>query len=277
MAPHSYEKEVVLTTLATGNYNGLLKYSGPVLKAYANKWGWDYVPVMQSLDYDRPDAWSKILAITQLLEKYESVVYIDSDALILNLHDNILQAVPKQFEFAWCLGEINGVQTPNAGVMVVRKSKRTVLMFKQAYEFKHLIYDSWWDQIALMTVLNYPDPRKRKVIKRTESEGMAKPSVYELPIFWNVTSQEVGISKPYIRHFAGDPFILKMLMMIEYLSRSFSESELDELGFNKATLLLEYNNIRSELYSELTRRSDKIRFTIQSYLAKLNIREIKYK
>jgi len=273
----SEKNSTVLLTLATGAYEELLEYSGPVMKMYAEKWCWDYYPVIESLDKTRPDAWSKLLAISECLSRYETVVYIDSDALILNLDTNILQEIPNEFEFAWALGEINGIQTPNAGVMVIRRTTNTINLFEMAYGITHLIYDAWWDQIALMTALNYVDPRseiKRKVIN---IDAEKQVSVYHLPNKWNVTSQEVGIGETNIRHFAGDPFILKKIFMIEYLSRTYKGVALIDFGFDSSWLKRDYNRIRKEIFEKLTPKRKKLYFVLQNFFAKLRIRKIKYR
>lgn len=101
----------VLVTLAAGRYLQLLEMSRITFRDYAKKWDYDYVEVTESLDESRPYAWTKLLAIRELLDQYEFVFYVDSDALILR-DDTDIETLT-QSDFAWPVGPINGkyVQT----------------------------------------------------------------------------------------------------------------------------------------------------------------------
>lgn len=245
-------RRTILFTLATGEYHEILRYTGPLLQAYAQRWGWEYQVVTKSLDNSRPEAWSKIRKIIELLSSYDTVIYIDSDALIMNFDTNILEEVPNESEFAWVVGVNNGMLLPNAGVMVIRSCKNSVSLMSRAYDLKDGINDPWWEQLALMRVLGYPDPRTSSDKKNLQEIITLPMAIFHLNSKWNVTSQEIGLSQMLIRHFAGDPLLVKKMMIIDYISRLFSEEKIKEVGLSLGELRSEYNQIRQILYSQKT-------------------------
>jgi hypothetical protein len=204
----------VLVTLAAGKYIQLLEMSRITFQSYAKKWGYDYVEVNSSLDDTRPYAWTKILAIRELLDDYDFVFYVDSDALILRDDTDIASIFNE--DFAWPVGQLNGKYCPNAGVMAVRSCQSTKELFDLAYAQTDLIFNGWWEQAALMRVLQYEDPRDYEIHWSEFNLDNQKIEVFELDSSWNSTIEDFA-SNPVIRHFAGDPFTLKLALMAEYM------------------------------------------------------------
>jgi len=204
----------VLVTLAAGNYLQLLEMSRISFRDYAKKWGYDFVEVTESWDKSRPYAWTKLLAIRDLLDKYDFVFYVDSDALILR--DDIDISKISKTDFAWPVGPVNGKMCPNAGIMAIRSTDVSKKLFDLAYGQNDLIYNGWWEQAALMRVLQYEDPRHHEKHWSEFHLERLPIGVTELDSSWNSTIQEFA-SDPIIRHFAGDPFPLKLVLMAEYV------------------------------------------------------------
>ena len=204
----------VLVTLAAGKYLQLLDMSRITFIDYAKKWDYDFVEVKESWDESRPYAWTKLLAIRDLLDKYDFVFYVDSDALILR--DDIDVATIAHTDFAWPVGPVNGRICPNAGIMAIRSSESSKKLFDLAYCQNDLIYNGWWEQAALMRILQYEDPRDHERHWSEFNLDKLQIGITELDSSWNSTIQEFA-SDPIIRHFAGDPFPLKLLLMAEYV------------------------------------------------------------
>ena len=204
----------VLVTLAAGKYLQLLDMSRITFIDYAKKWDYDFVEVKESWDESRPYAWTKLLAIRDLLDKYDFVFYVDSDALILR--DDIDVATMAHTDFAWPVGPVNGRICPSAGIMAIRSSESSKKLFDLAYRQNDLIYNGWWEQAALMRILQYEDPRDHERHWSEFNLDKLQIGITELDSSWNSTIQEFA-SDPIIRHFAGDPFPLKLLLMAEYV------------------------------------------------------------
>ena len=204
----------VLVTLAAGKYLQLLDMSRITFIDYAKKWDYDFVEVKESWDESRPYAWTKLLAIRDLLDKYDFVFYVDSDALILR--DDIDVATIAHTDFAWPVGPVNGRTCPSAGILAIRSSESSKKLFDLAYCQNDLIYNGWWEQAALMRILQYEDPRDHERHWSEFNLDKLQIGITELDSSWNSTIQEFA-SDPIIRHFAGDPFPLKLLLMAEYV------------------------------------------------------------
>lgn len=250
----------VLVTLAAGRYLQLLEMSRITFRDYAKKWDYDYVEVTESLDESRPYAWTKLLAIRELLDQYEFVFYVDSDALILR-DDTDIETLT-QSDFAWPVGPINGKICPNAGVMAIRSSNASKQLFEMAYSQNDLIYNGWWEQAALMRVLQYDDPRDNEKHWSLFHLEKLQIGVTELDSSWNSTIQKFA-RDPIIRHFAGDPFTLKLLFMSEYiLTRKYSDTDTKLTKDEEHKVTKRYLQGRTHIFSlQLTWRDKFFRVT----------------
>ena len=236
----------VLVTLAAGKYLQLLDMSRIIFIDYAKKWDYDFVEVKESWDDSRPYAWTKLLAIPDLLDKYDFVFYVDSDALILR--DDIDVATIAHTDFAWPVGPVNGRICPSAGIMAIRSSESSKKLFDLAYCQNDLIYNGWWEQAALMRILQYEDPRDHERHWSEFNLDKLQIGITELDSSWNSTIQEFAID-PIIRHFAGDPFPLKLLLMAEYVLARISPRMSTKLT-DKEKLIANnhYLNGRNEIF-----------------------------
>ena len=113
-----------------GEWNEVYSLAHSTFRPYAEKHGYDFLPLWYEnvdaarwpgLISGRPPAWHhdanrshpywlKIPAIIETLEKYDVVVYMDSDCLILDDSIDIFSVVPKEREIA--LAEVNGYGGP---------------------------------------------------------------------------------------------------------------------------------------------------------------------
>jgi hypothetical protein len=247
----------VLVTLAAGKYLQLLEMSRITFISYAKKWDYDFVEVTESWDESRPYAWTKLLVIRDLLDKYDFVFYVDSDALILR--DDIDIATIHHTDLAWPVGPVNGRLCPSAGVMAIRSSEFSKMLFDLAYRQTDLIYNGWWEQAALMRILQYEDPRDHEKHWSEFNLDKLQIEITELDSSWNSTIQEFA-GDPIIRHFAGDPFPLKLLLMAEYIlariSPHMSTKLTDKERLNANT---HYLNGRNEIFKLQVTWQDKVR------------------
>jgi hypothetical protein len=67
---------------------------------YCSKHGYDYHCYNKSLDETRPPAWSKILAIKEQLNNYDWVLWLDSDARIMNFDKKIEDLIDNNYCFS---------------------------------------------------------------------------------------------------------------------------------------------------------------------------------
>src|SRR5688500_7505644 len=79
----------VIASLATGRHRRLLALSAPTFEAYARCWQWDLVLSTEQLAPERPPSWAKIVLVRDLLERYETVLWLDADAIVVDLERDI--------------------------------------------------------------------------------------------------------------------------------------------------------------------------------------------
>jgi hypothetical protein len=220
MGTSAKKSSKVFVTLATGSYVEMLEMASVTFKKYCYLWNYDYIEIRESLDKARPDAWSKLLAIRKLLDNYDFVLYVDSDAIILDFESDLELEITQQTDFTWALCQTQfGELAPNAGVMGFRSNERTKAMIDLAYMQEDLIFNGWWEQAALMRVLKYEDVRKGEKHWSCFNLPELGVRVTEISPRWNSTIFDVD-KDPIIRHFAGDAISVKKLLMADYLLRN---------------------------------------------------------
>src|SRR5215212_7978959 len=83
----------VLCSLGVGPYVDLLAVSSITFEAYAALHGYDLRLSTQLLERGRPAAWSKIALVRELLEHYDEVLWVDADAIFLDISEDIAELV----------------------------------------------------------------------------------------------------------------------------------------------------------------------------------------
>jgi hypothetical protein len=136
-----------------------------------------------------------------LLEYYETVFWIDSDAIIRLPHRDIC----RELNPACCLHlvahEIGGSVIPNTGVWVVRRHEKAREILEKMWQSTDYITHPWWEQAALMKLIGYnPSDVASSACDATEYTAL----VQYLGKEWNSARQDMADS-PVILHYPGEP------------------------------------------------------------------------
>lgn len=224
-------------TIAEDPYKEIFDLTSPLFKIYAEEVKADFYHISERLEPARPSGWSKITKTLELFQMgYEIVLYLDSDILILNRLADIFSELSDEYDFGWCVDIFNEMPSPNAGVMLFRNNAATISFLNEVYSQTDLTNDPWWEQIAFMRVLGYLDPRKGSIQKITENKKfLLREKILDNK--WNSTSLDTSPFKPNFRHFAGDPPLLRKILIVEYLLRYFSSAELEGIGYDLTELM----------------------------------------
>ena len=210
-----------IATIAIGSHQDLLNLSiGNFLKFAEIH---DYQPEIcyQSLDAAKPPAWTKLLFILNLMEKYDEIFWVDSDAIILDTSVDVLDEIDPSSEMAWVYHEYENQRHPNSGVMYIRVNESTRNLFSEASLQYDLEKHPWWDQAALMRVMGIHTEDSE--IKSGTNRNTIKIKEQELSLSWNSIRQN-SASRPHIRHFAGEPFWIRKFLMAEYVNPGLNAS-----------------------------------------------------
>ena len=190
-----------ICSLAVGPFVDLLAISASSYSAYARRWGWDLVLSTEDLADGRPSAWAKVPFISELLDHYEWILWVDADAVFVDLEADIgAEQEPASdlylVEHRWG----SPPETPaNTGVLMLRSSQWSRELLDAMWNREALIDHIWWENAALMELLGYSlSPA------RLEHPTALIPKVKFLDPAWNALWCD-SLPEPRISHYAALP------------------------------------------------------------------------
>lgn len=138
---------------------------------YAKMHDYSVINANEVIDRSRPVAWSKLLAIKDNLPKYDYIMYIDMDAVIMEPSitiESLIYATAKGPESDIIMqSDWNG---PNTGIFLAKNTQWTIEFLKLA-----------WDQ--------------QQLVAETSSSGISHPFEYEQRAFHYLLDTEVWKSR----------------------------------------------------------------------------------
>jgi hypothetical protein len=145
-------KSLILTGWSGGTHTAMAAHTSPLMKAYAQRHGHDYLAV--DLDGERPPAWQKLPAMYAALKRYDVVVWLDADVVIAWPGADIVAALRS----GTCQAVVEHLtecgRVPNTGVWVVARDMQQTL--EQAWvEGSDCVHHPWWEQTAIMRLMGY--------------------------------------------------------------------------------------------------------------------------
>ena len=145
--------KLALVTLSDGNHcRELANHVNPAKRDYCDRFGYDFIEFDRSLDPNRPAAWSKILAILQVLPHYDWVLWNDSDTLVWDSGLGLKRFIADLDE------QVLVVQDDpvgiNTGVFLVKNSPHIFSLLAKAYDQTQFDQHFLWEQIAIQKLLD---------------------------------------------------------------------------------------------------------------------------
>jgi glycosyltransferase involved in cell wall biosynthesis len=193
-------RRTVLCSAGTGPHAALLEISRPSLERLAARHGWALDLHVRGFPHDRPAAWNKVVAIRSLLDQYDTVVWIDADAVVMDPEPDIT-AVATADRFLWMTKHhYRGEDQPNTGVLVVHAGDEARRFLDAAWSTTHLVEHPWWEQAAMLHLLGFDvtDPGHSRLVEPTEwyeRVGWLDNRWNSIPDDWHPAA--------YVRHYAG--------------------------------------------------------------------------
>ena len=239
----------VIATLAAGPHQAYLDMTRSRLIEYGNKHNYDIEFFNDVLTTDRPPAWSKILIIQKMLEIYEIVLWIDSDAVIIDPSTDIFDEFEAdKTELALVEHSYGGEAHANTGVMVIKRTENILQFLDLVWNQVDLIDHPWWEQAAILRCLGIDS--KVWPIGKGDIHSRIAIDVKVLDKKWNAIRQDFPHENVKIRHFAGEAHgIRKFLISSLTLDNVTSQQEFQE-GLNQTdALIAERDRVIAELES----------------------------
>ena len=144
-----------LTSFGYGFQEDNFKKSSPLFLEYAQKHGYDYfVPNLESFSKwrkENPDkcyAWLKLPLLSDLLSRYDLVLWLDADIVIMDNTTDILSKAG-QSPMSMVVHRVKKGWHPNTGVWLLRKEAKSII---DSIDIKtHIPYHvkRWYEQVAL--------------------------------------------------------------------------------------------------------------------------------
>lgn len=204
----------VIASIGAGPQRRLLKLAGRSFGPYARRHGYDLHLVDDVIDSSRPAPWSKIPLLRDLVQRYELVVWIDADAVIVDGSIDIAdELLPGRFLYL-VEHTVGTEQRPNTGVMMLRGGDTAVRFLDSVWAQERYRTHRWWENAAVCELLGYSvDPPVRLATTDwREQTGF-------LSSRWNWIS-DAPVRRARIRHFPGFALRTREALMLGALAEA---------------------------------------------------------
>ena len=184
-----------LASIGSGPMGPVLELAVQTFERYADRHGYDLV-IGDGDSFGRPPSWAKIPLLRQLLDEYDEVLWIDSDAIILDDSIDLSSVVPEGAYQAMGLTRLpQGGRLLNGGVWLLR-GERAKDFLDRVWELDRWNDHAWWEQRAVIELLGFD-----------ESGSVVETSpwldgVHWLDDEWNVLEWIEGLIPCRIRHYS---------------------------------------------------------------------------
>lgn len=145
--------------MGVGAHEELVDIARPTLERFALRHAYDLVVrVGASPAPHRPPAWGKLVLIRELLDRYDTVVWIDADAVVVDPREDIAPSAWRPAPWAarplhLVHHVVGGVTIPNTGVLVADRRAGAAELLERVWQRTAWIDHRWWDNAALIDVV----------------------------------------------------------------------------------------------------------------------------
>ena len=197
----------VLCSIGVGPHEELLAISAATFERYADRHGYDLVLSNETIVPERPPAWSKIRMARDLLERYDEVLWIDADAIVVDSSKDIADVTrPGKdlylVEHLW--HESDDWRSANTGVFLIRSTDWGKAFLDTVWKQEQWIDHPWWENAAVLDLLGYEIPADLTPPRRRRTTELAE-RVELIGLEWNSTAGKSLAEHPRIRHTGRGP------------------------------------------------------------------------
>lgn len=210
------DRSVALCSVGVGPHAGLLRLAQPTLELFARRHNYDLHLSFHPLQRERPPAWNKIPALITLLQDYETVIWIDADATVVNADEDITLSAPSSKSIWITKHHFGGEEQPNTGVMILHRSTDTLRILESIWMQHQYTQHPWWEQAALLYLIGYDVSQIGHAKFMGATEFTSK--VGWLSTIWNSIAQD-SHPNAKIHHYAGVDHPTRMRLMSEDLRK----------------------------------------------------------
>jgi hypothetical protein len=198
-----------IVSLATGDQRPLLRLARTSVAPYARRHGYDLLVSTRLLAPERPPAWSKVRALQALQERYDLLVWLDADLMVVDPREDLAAELDGDRDAFMALVEHDTPEgrVPNSGVLVLRTGERCGAFLQAVWDQEDLVHHRWWENAAICRLLGYGlDP-----VRRGPSTPWREATRFLDPR-WNAIP-DAPAAAPRIRHYPGYKVRTRALLM----------------------------------------------------------------
>jgi len=174
-------------------------------RLYAHRNGYA-VYIDDNAKCERHPAWHRVMLIPMLLDQgYDYVLWLDADAMFVRFDRNIAEVITGKHDLYLAQHDhpsFAPIKVPNTGVMLVRNSPWSRMLFYRLWTMDEYANHMWWENAAMIKTLGYHS---------LLGEG---PNVFAEDILAHIKFLDYGTwnfipsicppgGDPVIRHYAG--------------------------------------------------------------------------
>lgn len=190
-----------LATIGSGPMEPVLDQALPTFAEFASRHSYDVVAWRTNEHArGRPPSWGKVRLLRGLLDRYDLVLWLDADTIILDSSVDPAELLgPDDYQALVCLHQL-GQEFPTCGVWLIRSTPKAKAFLDAIWLKEEYIHDRYWEQAAALDLLGY-SLRPAHLIAPTDwTEGTLL-----LDETWNcmpLITRELSPCR--IRHYAGE-------------------------------------------------------------------------
>ncbi len=190
----------VLCSIGAGAHEELLALSGQTFKIYAERHGYDLVLETSLLEPQRPAAWSKVRLLQQMLQRYDTVFWVDSDAAIVDVSRDIADEVGRKY-LGLIAHRYEGQVIPNTGVLLLNRGRRAEQLLEATWDATQWIDHPWWENAAILDLMGHEVGDGPGPVVLTQPTAYYRKARF-LGNEWNSIMVDEA-AHPRIRHYPG--------------------------------------------------------------------------
>ena len=186
-----------LVSLGAGPQRRLLRIASRTFAPYAERHGYDLQLAYEAPDTGRPAPWAKVTMLRELAERYEVLLWLDADAMIVDPRPDISDELASGHLMYLVEHDVATGRMPNTGVMLLRGGPELVEFLDEVWAQDDLVDHRWWENAAICRLLGYDldPPRPGAATRWSERTAFLDPR-------WN-SIHDAPAPHPYIRHYPG--------------------------------------------------------------------------
>ena len=133
-------------------FTEIAKIANQSAKEYCELHGYDYLFLNENPDPTRQISWGRTFLVKQNLSKYDWILCIDSDLMIMNHTIKLEYLIDNNYNVIVAANERN-INRINTGSILWKNCKKSEWMIEEMYKYEEFANKGYWEQSALIKLI----------------------------------------------------------------------------------------------------------------------------